>query len=280
MARTPKVRALGAALRAEREKRGLTLRDLAGLIQRNSGVLSRYENGERTPQPEHVSQVLTALAVTGKQYDAIMALAYDTEAPMWVAATLPAQRQQLAAFVDAEQNATHVTDVSPLLMPGLLQTNDYARAIMSGGGLSAEEVVTRLAIRIGRRDVITRPKPVQFTAFVGEAVLYQVIGGPATMLDQLRHLLAMARRPNVHIQIVPFGSGWHPGLEGHFIVIDPELPTAVVHIENRKSGLFLHEEKDVDLYLDAITMLRRAARNQSESMAIVAERLAGWERSL
>src|SRR5205807_2062845 len=108
----------------------------------------------RTPKPEHVAQLLTALGLIGGRYDDIMSMAYDTDAPLWVATTLPAQRQQLAAFVDAEQSAVEITEVSPLLIPGLLQTNDYIRAIMSGGGISADETVTRVAIRIGRRDVI------------------------------------------------------------------------------------------------------------------------------
>jgi len=157
MARTPKSRAIGAALRKQREARGLTTRDLAGLIGRNHGEISRWETGDRAAKPEHVAQILTALGVNGDGYNAVMSLTYDTDSPLWVATTLPEQRQQLAAFADAEQNAAAVTVVSPLLVPGLLQTADYARAIMSGGGLlSPEEIVTRVAMRMGRREAITR----------------------------------------------------------------------------------------------------------------------------
>src|SRR2546430_17275964 len=108
MAKTPKARALGAALRAEREASKLTTRALAERIGRNQGEISRWENGERAAKPEQVAQILTALGLTGERYDEIMSLAYDTGAPLWVASSLPAQRQQLAAFVDAEQSATEV----------------------------------------------------------------------------------------------------------------------------------------------------------------------------
>lgn len=278
MTRTPKARALGAALRSAREDRGVRLRDLADRISRNAGVLSRYETGDRTPKPEHVSQILTALGVIGEQFDEIMSLAYDTDAPLWVAATLPAQRQQLAAFVDAEQHATEIVSVSPLLVPGLLQTDGYITAIMTGGGVPADEVVTRTAIRRSLRDIVTRGQPVRYTVFVGEAALHQAIGGPAVMADQLRALLERARRPNIRLRVVPFDSGWHPALEGAFTIIDPGNPVALVHIENRKSGLFLHEEDDVRAYLDAVDMVRAAAKDEKESAALMIERLKGWEK--
>lgn len=258
----------------------MTLRALSTVIERNSGVISRYESGERTPKPEHVSQILTTLAITGERYDAIMTLAYDTDAPMWVAATLPEQHQQLAAFVEAEQNATHIADVSPLLVPGLLQTNEYIRAIMSGGGMPHDEVVRRAAIRIGLRDIITRQhSPTRFTVFIGEAALYQLIGGRDVMVAQLRHLLSMVERPNVFLRIVPFGSGWHPGLEGPFTVVDPEEVAAVVQVENRKSGIFMHEKDDVALYLAAVDMVRRVAHGEDESKHLLVRCTKRWETS-
>ncbi|HEY0805523.1 MAG TPA: Scr1 family TA system antitoxin-like transcriptional regulator, partial [Pseudonocardiaceae bacterium] len=183
MAKTPKAAALGVALRRAREQRGLTTRDLADRIERNHGEISRWETGDRAPKPEHVAQVLTAMGITGKPYDEIMTLAHDTTAPMWVATSLPAQKQQLAAYIEMEQRAVVVNEVSPMLIPGMLQTREYAHAIMAGGGLSPDEVVNRVAIRMGRRDSITRPDPIRFNAFIGESAIHQIIGDRAIMIE-------------------------------------------------------------------------------------------------
>jgi transcriptional regulator with XRE-family HTH domain len=102
VARTPKARALGAALRQTREEKGLLLRELAAAIKRDMGVLSRWETGDRTPKPEQVAQILTKLDVNGDRYEDIMTLAYGTDESQWVAITLPEQRQQMAAYVDLE----------------------------------------------------------------------------------------------------------------------------------------------------------------------------------
>ncbi len=145
--RTPRARALGRALREAREETGRTLRRFADEIGRDPGVLSRWENGERTPTSEQVAQVLTKLGVTGESFDEIIALARGTDAPRWLAVTLPEQAQQFSALLDLEETATRITDVEPLMIPGLLQTTDYMRAIMTGGSLPSDEIATRIADR-------------------------------------------------------------------------------------------------------------------------------------
>ncbi|MGW1679735.1 helix-turn-helix domain-containing protein [Saccharopolyspora sp. NPDC002376] len=259
MARTPKARALGAALRQMREDRGLKLREFAFTLGRDAGVLSRWETGERTPKPEQVAQILTALGVVGDRYEEIVGLAYDTDAPQWVATRLPDQKQQLAALVDCEQNASEIVEVAPLLVPGLLQTAGYIRAIMSAGGVPAGEVATRAAIRIGRKDVILRKEPARFLALVGEGALRQVVGDGDTMIEQLRHLIEMSERPNIDVRIVPYKSGWNPSLEGGFLLIKQEKLDPVVALENRRSGLFLHEYDDVAVYEQAVESVAQAA---------------------
>lgn len=275
MSKTPKGLRLATALRAAREARGLTLRDLGERIGRNSGVLSRYETGDRTPKPEDVAQLLAAMGVRGDEYDDVMTLAYDTDAPQWMAWTLPEQRQHLAALVDAEQNAETIHTAAPSIFPGLIQSKGYATAIMSGGGLSPDEVVTRVAIRLGRRDAITGDSPAEFVALVGEAALYWMIGNSRVMAEQLRYTLELCKRPNVQVFITPFRNGWQPGLEGAFVILD----SAIVHLENRVSGVFLHEEKAVHLYREAIDTIRRASCGEAESMAILTARINELENT-
>lgn len=273
MARTPKARALGAALRETREKHELSTRELAERIGRNHGEISRWETGERTAKPEYVAQVLTAMGVIGKPYDEIMSLAYDTAATLWVASTVPAQERQLAALIDMEQRAVAITQVVPVLIPGLLQTREYAYALMTDGRLPPDEVVRRVAIRMGRREALTRPNPMRYTAFIGEPALHQNVGEGSVMVEQLKYLLELARRPNIRIRLIPSDHLWHPGLEAPFIFIMPEDLHPVVHLELRRSSTFLHEEDVVNAYVDALQMIDRVSFPPDASIHLITDRM-------
>ncbi|CRK60183.1 Putative DNA-binding protein [Alloactinosynnema sp. L-07] len=275
--RTPKALALGNALRQARLEKGFTLRDFAGQIQRDPGVLSRWETGDRIPRPEQVAQILTSLGVAGEQYDDVMTLVYGTDEPQWVATTLPEQRQQLAAYIEFEQSAQKITEITPLMIPGLLQTTDHVRAIMTAGGVPPVDIPTRIAVRAGRREVITRPNPARLLALVGQAALYQNIGGHSGMLAQLHHLVEVNRLPNVDVRIVPFGVGWHPGLEGAFNLIESDNAPAVVFLDTRRSTLWLHKEVDVNAYKQAAEMVARVALDAEESMRLITDLIQRME---
>src|SRR2546422_2772029 len=186
--RTPKARALGQALRKAREDRGYGLREFAKVLERDPGVLSRWETGDRIPSPDQVAQYLTRLEVIGEQYEEIMELTRATDEPRWLAISLPEQRQQFDALLDFEQHATTITHLAPMLVPGLLQTSGYIRSIMSAGEVPDHEFPRRIALRIGRKDVLTKPERVRLAAFVGEGALRQLIGTREVMAEQLRHL--------------------------------------------------------------------------------------------
>lgn len=264
MARTPKARALGSALRQAREEKHILLRQLGSALNREIGVISRWETGDRTPKPEQVAQILTHLGITGDRYDEIMTLAYGTHESQWVAISLPEQKQQMVAYVDWEQNASRIVAVAPLLVPGLLQTSDYIRAIMTapGGGAPSGEVASRVTTRIGRREVITKQNPAELLVLLGRGALNQGVGGRQVMIGQLQHLLEMAARPNVELRIVPDERSWHPGLEGAFALIEssptttmhrtPTSTASIVFVETRRSVLILHEDGDVNAYQQAI----------------------------
>jgi transcriptional regulator with XRE-family HTH domain len=273
---TPKARVLGAALREARKERDLSLRKLAAELGRDPGLLSRWETGKRVPQATDVAQILTFLGVTGDRYDEIIRMTQGTDAAQWLAVTLPEQRQHLAALLSFEDAADTITTVCPLLIPGLLQVSGYVRAIMVAGTVPSDEIATRVAVRIGRRDAITRRDPARLVAFIGEAALRQVIGGPEVMADQLAQLLEDAARPNIELRVVPFASGWHPGLEGPFTLIDPKADTQratmpVVHIENRRSGLFLHEKEDVNTYRQAVDAMLLSAMSSTDTAGLIAD---------
>ncbi|MFR9728863.1 helix-turn-helix domain-containing protein [Saccharopolyspora sp. MS10] len=279
MAATPKARALGLAVRKIRQERGLTLRELGERIGRHAGEISRWENGERPFTPERVAQILGALDVNGTRFQEIVSLSYETKNPPWVATALPERDQQLAALIDFEASATRITEVAPLLVPGLLQETGYVRAIMGAGGVPASEVAARVALRLGRREVLTRPDPVSLRAYLGEAVLHQVIGDAPITAAQLRHLCDVATRPNVEIRVVPFRSGWQPALEGAFTLLESEVSTPIVQLENRRSTLFLHEHDDIRAYQRAVDDLRTAALGAAESRELITRRIRSLERT-
>jgi transcriptional regulator with XRE-family HTH domain len=278
--RTPKGRALGRALRDAREASGRKLRAFAEELGLDPGLLSRWETGERAPRPEQVAQILTRLGVNGERFDEIIALAQGIEDPRWLALTLPEQHQQFSALLELEEMARRITHVGPLLVPGLLQTNDYIRTIMSSpGGAPPGEVAARVAVRVGRKQVLSQSGPPQLHALIGEAALVQLVGTPAIMAEQLRHLVSMSQWSNVDIQVGPFDSGWHPGLEGPFVLIEPKQATPVVQLESRRSLLLLHEEADVDPYHEAAELVAKLALDQDDTRQLIAEHADRWEKA-
>ncbi|TDP93826.1 helix-turn-helix domain-containing protein [Labedaea rhizosphaerae] len=290
VARTPKARALGAELRQAREEKGLLLREVAAAIKRDIGVLSRWETGDRTPKPEQVAQILTHLGVGGDRYEEIMTLAYGTGESQWVATTLPEQRQQMAAFVHWEQNATRIVEVAPLLVPGLLQTSEYTRAIMTAAGIETGEIASRVATRIGRREIVTRKKkPAELVVLLGESALRQDIGGTETTIGQLAHLLEMAARPNIELRIVPDGSDWHPGLDGAFAIIESSVATlvrkgraadsdSIAFVSLLRSVLMLHEDEDVHAYKRAVDRIYPVSLPPEASARFIKDLLKRMEK--
>ncbi|MBP2320813.1 hypothetical protein JOF56_001198 [Kibdelosporangium banguiense] len=261
----------------------MLLREVAAAVSRDIGVVSRWETGDRTPKPEQVAQILTKLGVEGNRYDEIMTLAYGTNESLWVATTLPEQRQQMVAYIDWEQNATSIVEVAPLLIPGLLQTTEYIQAIMTGGGVLPGEIAARVASRIGRREIITKNRPADLLVLLGHAALRQDIGGKQVTLEQMKHLLDMAKRPNITLRIMPDHGGWHPGLEGAFSCIKskatPARPAAsIVFVGTRRSVLMLHEDNDVAAYENAIQMIIQKSLPPETSLALIADFAERLER--
>lgn len=271
MVRTsPKAMALGAELRAARDRAGLGLRELAKKLNVDHSTLSRAESGQRPPSIELVAAILAVLDVTGTEFDRIVDMSRDTDGPAWLAVTLPDLQSQLSALLSFEQMATAIASMSPLLIPGLLQTGGYVRAIMRSAGVPNDEVEIRVATRLGRREILTRSEnPVRYTAFVGAAALRNPIGGPEVMRDQMAHLLKATEWPNVTLHAIPDDAGWHPGLEGGFALIDTG-PMSLVHIENRQSGLFLKEEPDVAVYKEAVQKMLSIAMSAVHTTELIA----------
>ncbi|MEV0679346.1 helix-turn-helix transcriptional regulator [Actinosynnema sp. NPDC050436] len=268
---TAKAMALGAKIRAAREAAGLTQRVVCRRTGIHPGTMTRHESGERPPGEPAVAAILDAIGVTGADREEILDLARDEPATgsTWVAVSLPEQRAQLEALVQIEQLATDVVDVSPLVVPGLLQVSGYARAIMRGGAVPEHEIATRVAIRMGRRDILTRARPVRYRAFIAEHVLHQRFGDPADQAEQLAHLLAMARLPHVELRVFRLDSAWNDAMDGPFSLLTLGEGETIIQLENRVSTVFAQEKADVERFQLAVERLGAVCLSAGETVGLI-----------
>ncbi|MCA1185543.1 MULTISPECIES: helix-turn-helix transcriptional regulator [unclassified Saccharopolyspora] len=265
---TPRARQLGAELRAARKAAGLSTSELGTRLGRSHTHVSRWENGKLTPREADVGAVLGILGVTGDERERLLQLARDAGDPNWVA---PGVGKQLTVLTEYERTAQRITDVEPLLIPGLLQTGNYARSIMRGAGATRGEADKRVTYRLGRRDVLSRRTPVALNAIIGEHALRYPPCEPAVMVEQLRHLSEWVQRDNVEAQVLPLGGGYSPALEGPFVLIEFSRDKPVVHLEHYRSSTTITDAKDVQDYQNAAERLRGMAMSREASAALVAE---------
>jgi DNA-binding XRE family transcriptional regulator len=273
----PRARTLGAALRHARKQSGLSLRDAAQQLGLAHSTVGRWESGDSMPAEKDVAALLTVLNVNDAERDEIVALASDSAEGDWLTSGPPGMSQQLAGVMECERSATHVTEWSPMVVPGILQTSDYARAIIGPGREGNPEADTLVMLRMGRRDLFMRPEPAKIEALIAEPVIHGGIGGPKVMRDQLRHLRAMAKYDTITVQLVNLGGDWHPGHDGPFIRYRYRTQPPIVYLEHYRSGAFLADEDDVAAYEAALNMIRREARSPEESLDRITEVLTEME---
>ncbi|WP_338602131.1 helix-turn-helix transcriptional regulator [Saccharopolyspora sp. SCSIO 74807] len=266
---TPKARALGAELRECRLEAGLIQQELADRIGVSYVSVSRYETGTRTPKPEDVAQILTILGVTGSRYTSLVDMAKGADQPNWLD-TGQGIRRELTRLIEFERTSTKIVDVSTSVIPGLLQTADYARAIMAD--MSTDEIEPYVAMRMGRREILTQRDPVTFAAFISETALRDRLGGKSTMREQLRHLGVMTERENVTINVLPSVSEhWHPAHAGSFRFFDFPKTSPIVHLEHYASGVFLYGDDEVSPYQSALARLQLVAMSRDQSAKLIAD---------
>lgn len=245
------------------------MREVARRLGTAHSVVSYWETSKRVPRLEDVASYLTAIGVTGDDREAILALGRHAGDQDWLTVGIPGISQQLAGTMECERAAAAITDWSPHLVTGLLQTSDYARAIISGDALPPGEVEAGVLVRMGRRDVVTRSNPVRLTALLGEAALHELIGGPRVMADQLRHLVKLAESNTITIQVVRSSQGWHPGLLGPFVLYDFDGAPSIVLLAHYRTGAFVSEPDDVADYKSAVDKIHQLAMSPADSLSLI-----------
>jgi transcriptional regulator with XRE-family HTH domain len=250
---------LGAQLRRLRESKNISREDAGWEIRASGSKISRMELGRVSFKERDVSDLLTLYGVTdAKERDALLNLAQQANNPGWwhhFSDILPSWFQ---SYLGLEAACTLIRTYEIQFVPGLLQTADYARAVILLGhaGADADEIERRIELRRQRQQILSRPDPPQLWVVIDEAVLRRPIGGADVMKAQIEYLIEASKLPNVRMQIIPFNVGGHAAAGGPFAILrfpEPELPD-VVYVEQLTSAIYLDKREDVDHY--AIAMER------------------------
>ncbi|MDX6339714.1 MAG: hypothetical protein QOG05_7054, partial [Streptosporangiaceae bacterium] len=221
---TPTVRhrRLAAELRRLRESAGLTQEDVSERTGKDRSTLYRLENAQQRPQRSTLIQLLDLYGTDQERRTELLTLLREAGQRGWMQLDRSDLREIYADYISFESEARSVSDYESLFIPGLLQTEDYARAVIRGALPQAteEQVESRVAARMERQALLTRDNPLQLWAIMDEAAARRIVGGPAVMREQLARLRDIAALPNVTVQVIPYEAGAHPGMPGSFIVLE------------------------------------------------------------
>jgi hypothetical protein len=270
---------LGAQLRKLREGKAITREDAGWEIRASGSKISRMELGRVSFKERDVADLLTLYGVTDvREREALLSLARQANNPGWwhhFGDILPGWFQ---SYLGLEAAATLIRTYEIQFVPGLLQTPEYARAVIMLGhaGANADEIDRRVELRRQRQQVLNRPDPPQLWAVIDEAVLRRPIGGRDVLREQIRYLLEICESPRVRLQVMPFDKGGHAAAGQAFSILrfpHEKLPD-VVYIEHLTSGLYLERREEVDRYAAAIGRLFIEAELPGRTPEILREHLA------
>ncbi|WP_216205976.1 helix-turn-helix domain-containing protein [Amycolatopsis aidingensis] len=273
---TVRRRRLATELRRLREAADMTIDEVGEKLECSASKISRIETGHVGVTPRDVRDMLELYGVSGDDREALVQLAREARKQGWWHAYKEVFN---GTFVGLEADASSLQAFQALLVPGLLQTEQYAREVIRGMRPDAEEsdIQRRVAARMARQELLTDSNPPEYWAVIDEAVLHRVVGSREVMTRQLHRLAEVARMPHVTLQVLPFAAGAHAGMEGPFVILgypehaDPD----VVYLESTGSGFFLELPPEVRRYSLMFDHLRAAALKPDDSVAVI---IAAGER--
>ena len=212
---TVRSRELGEGLRRAMERARLNGKQVAHQLDWSPSWVSRLLSGKRNASPLHVAAILGLCRVTGPERERLLGLCQDQNTPGWLQQYGSRLPKQLRTLIDHEDKAVAISDFQAMMVPGLLQIGDYARAVIRDPRtVPVDEVEDRVAARLARQRLLSRDRPPRFTFFIHELVLRLSVGGPVVISDQLHHLLRMSVRPYLTLRVVPAALGAHAGSPG------------------------------------------------------------------
>jgi predicted XRE-type DNA-binding protein len=269
---TVRRRRLGSELRKLREQKGMTAEEVAALLLVSQSKISRLENGRRSISQRDVRDLCEVYGVDDSRLvDSLMSMARESRQQGWWHAfgDVP-----YSVYIGLETDAVSLRVVDSLVVPGLLQTPEYARSVIGGtwSESSREDVEKRVQVRMKRQDRISDPlSPLRFWAVVDESALRRLVASHEVMLEQLEHLVRISEEPHITVQVMPYSAGAHPGMVGNFTILEFEdaADSSVVYIEGATSDLYLEKATDVHDYSVMYEHLRAQALSTDASRELI-----------
>jgi transcriptional regulator with XRE-family HTH domain len=257
---------LGAVLRRARVAAGIACQDeLADKLGYERTVIAKAESGQRPPSPD----VARAYAREFPQLNALIETGLIEEWAEHVRKNGGSFPKFFVDWVEAEKRAATLFYWAPILVPGLLQVESYARTILATEPEENESSEVRLVGRMGRQQVFSRPQPPSVTVVIAEAVLHRGVGGPAVMYEQLTHLVEVSQQPKVMIQVIPADIGAHAGLAGPVSIADREGGPTIVHLDSFTAGQTTSAPEIVARVRQMSDMLRCEALPRGASQELI-----------
>jgi transcriptional regulator with XRE-family HTH domain len=269
---TVRRRRLAAELRRLREQAQLTIEDVAEKLECSSSKVSRIETGHVGVTPKDARELLKLYGVPSDQLEALVQLSREARKKGWWHAY---NEVFTGSFVGLEAETSSLRAYQALLVPGLLQSEDYMRAVIRAAHPDATtaQVEKRVKARLARQRLLIDADPPRYWAVIDEAVLCRSVGGDDVMHAQLNLLVVRAMLPHVTVQVLPFAAGAHAGMEGPFLILgfpeqaDPD----VVYVDNTTAGIYLEEPAEILRYTLMFDHLRAAALSPDDSLTRIAE---------
>jgi transcriptional regulator with XRE-family HTH domain len=269
---TVRRRRLASELRRFREQAQLTIDEVGEKLECSASKVSRIETGHVGVTPRDARDMLELYGVRGEEQEQLVQLAREARKRGWWHAY---NEVFTGAFVGLEADASSLRAYQALLVPGLLQTECYAQAVIRAMRPDAEdgEIERRVAARTTRQRLLREAHPPEYWAIIDEAVLHRVVGGPAVMAEQFTRMTEISQQPHVTIQVIPFSAGAHAGMEGPFVILGfpDRADTDVVYVDSTSDGMYLEMESDVRRYTLMFDHLRAAALRPDDSIAAITD---------
>lgn len=270
---TVRRRRLAAELRALRERAGLTLEDVAGQLEWSSGKISRIENARVGVLPRDAKFLLGVYGVAedSEPWNQLLALACESRQKGWWRDFGDAVPEGFETFVGLEAEAAALRAFESECVPGLLQTEDYAHAVIRASMLTAseEEIARHVAVRMARQARLSGSDAPSLWVVLGEAAIRRPVGGAAVMRAELDRLLDASDLASVTLQVLPFSAGAHPGLDGAFTILGFPGDPDVVYVHYYTGTVYLEKPDDTGAYSLMFDHLRALALAPGASRDII-----------
>jgi transcriptional regulator with XRE-family HTH domain len=269
---------LSIELRRLREQAGLTCEDVGHRLECSGTRISRMETGRISARPGDVRELLEIYGVTGAEADSLVQLARDARRKGWWHTYGRVLPTWFEAYIGLESEAARLRDFQPLVVPGLLQTEGYARAVLRAAphASRSEDIDRQVALRMQRQEILDQPGPPEVWVVLTESVLRVRVGDVPVMRTQLLRLADLAARPNLTLQVLPSGTAAHVQPISPFTLLDFPDPAdpAVVYLEHLTGSLFLDNEDEIRRYRVVFDHLRAEALGTGQSIDLIARTAA------